>query len=1028
MTDKRQLALEAIYEYSIQIQTLDLATGDMDIVKPAEGEMAEFCHPLHSMYEYVLAENSPEGVTEEAVAFAKRETTHILKHMRLRIAAGRRSSQKRVRCEVDGVVRWMNILMHVPRAYAEETPLVILFWTPAEYATNTYEDALQMLERSFCHVAKVNLTEDQFDNIQCDDDETKFLGFHYTTAIHRMVDEGFIVLEDVEKFSQTMNVEHLREHFHQSKEGVFLSVQRKIHGEYRWVSLEIFPSRDYLEENQIVIIFVRDIHEQQQRYLDRQRQMEYFAYVDSLSGCANRAGYNQLCENYTQQMAPHTVGVIFSDINGLKYVNDTYGHKKGDEYLCLYASKVMEFYGRDHCFRISGDEFVIVLEHLTKEHFVEETGKLADFLSEQPSPMAAVGIAWVDSPRGIEEVERVAEQRMYQDKRDYYKRFFGIESDERVSDEGISVDVEEILREHHAIEENSEVFIDKSGLSNRVFDVFSATSKRGYLFLCNRQTNVSRWSQKALRDFDMPGEYIKDAETHWAKNIHPDDREGYWDGVHAVLEGKVDELNLTYRAKTKKGDYVICSCECAMIHGEGDEPDYFAGTIINYGIADDVDNTTHLATKSAFLRRLEELAVEERSKMVMMVMLDSFSSLNILYGFRFGDEVLRTFAAQLQNMIGTTGEVYHLDGASFGICIYDMDEEGAKELYEQIRAMAHRNRNICGRHIVLHTIASATVFGYAGAAADRIASNLGFAIDISRTARHGDVVFYDRERHVHEFGHRTAIGAIYQSILTDFRGFFLCYQPIVSAATGKIIGAEALVRWQNEKYGFMPPDAFIPFIERNACVYEMGKWVIRQALRDAAQTSTFIPDFIININIAAPQLERKEFRQDVLDALAECVYPPERLCLELTERCRELDMAFLREEIEFFRAQGIRIAMDDFGTGNASLQLVLELPLDEVKIDRKFVRDIQEKEINQVLVATIVGGARAIHADICIEGIEDSLLEEYLRRYRPTYYQGYLYSKPVPKEDFLALISHSESYIIRRRVREGARVRTEDSV
>ena len=126
-------------------------------------------------------------------------------------------------------------------------------------------------------------------------------------------------------------------------------------------------------------------------------------------------------------------------------------------------------------------------------------------------------------------------------------------------------------------------------------------------------------------------------------------------------------------------------------------------------------------------------------------------------------------------------------------------------------------------------------------------------------------------------------------------------------------------------------------LSRTPVFFELGNWVIWQALQDATEIRRIIPDFIINVNIAAPQLERPDFHYEVLNALHDTGYPPQNLCLELTERCRELDTNFLRNEIEFFRSQGIRVAMDDFGTGNASLQLILELPLDEIKIDRSFL-------------------------------------------------------------------------------------------
>lgn len=414
---------------------------------------------------------------------------------------------------------------------------------------------------------------------------------------------------------------------------------------------------------------------------------------------------------------------------------------------------------------------------------------------------------------------------------------------------------------------------------------------------------------------------------------------------------------------------------------------------------------THLSSKSAFLERLEEMTEEDRSTTVMMLVIDKLSSINTLYGYRFGDEVLRFFGAELQKIVGERGTVYHMDTSMYGVCMHDMDRAQTKLLYEAIRAMAYRGFDIGDKHVTCRVLGSAAIFGNAHGEADRITANLGYAIGQSMTIYHGDIVFYNMEKHKHEFGDRDMIGTIYQQIMTDFSGFSLYYQPIVDARNNRIIGAEALIRWQDDKYGFVSPDRFIPFIEQNACIFELGNWVIWQALQDATEIRRIIPDFIINVNIAAPQLERPDFHYEVLNALHDTGYPPQNLCLELTERCRELDTNFLRNEIEFFRSQGIRVAMDDFGTGNASLQLILELPLDEIKIDRSFVQNIQNHPMNQIIVSAIADGARTIHADICIEGIEDQALELYLQQYHPTYYQGYYYSKPVAKGDFLSLIS-----------------------
>lgn len=130
--------------------------------------------------------------------------------------------------------------------------------------------------------------------------------------------------------------------------------------------------------------------------------------------------------------------------------------------------------------------------------------------------------------------------------------------------------------------------------------------------------------------------------------------------------------------------------------------------------------------------------------------------------------------------------------------------------------------------------------------------------------------------------------------------------------------------------------------------------------------------------------------------------------MELTERCRELDVNFLKQEIDFFKSKGIKVAMDDFGTGNASLALALDLPVDELKIDMSFVRGIQEKPVKQAMVQSIVSFAQNTKKETCIEGVEDKVLLDYLKKYHATWHQGYYYSRPIPFNEFKTLLHDSE--------------------
>ena len=248
------------------------------------------------------------------------------------------------------------------------------------------------------------------------------------------------------------------------------------------------------------------------------------------------------------------------------------------------------------------------------------------------------------------------------------------------------------------------------------------------------------------------------------------------------------------------------------------------------------------------------------------------------------------------------------------------------------------------------------------------------------------------------------IGAIHQSAINDCDGFYLCYQPVVDAQTGKIAGAEALLRWKKEPYGNVSPGLFIQWLEEEPYFYELGNWILRQALKDAKKIKEMIPEFVLNVNVSSTQLLHPEFREAVLDALEENEYSPSDLCLELTERCRNLNLVFLHEEVLYFQSKGIKMAIDDFGTGSASLNILLEVPVDEVKLDMSFVRGIQNKPLNQAVVGAIIQCTKQIGIMTCVEGVEDKELMEYLERYHATFYQGYYFARPLPLEEFMELV------------------------
>ena len=206
----------------------------------------------------------------------------------------------------------------------------------------------------------------------------------------------------------------------------------------------------------------------------------------------------------------------------------------------------------------------------------------------------------------------------------------------------------------------------------------------------------------------------------------------------------------------------------------------------------------------------------------------------------------------------------------------------------------------------------------------------------------------------------------------------MCYQPFVSTITGKIIGAEALLRWRSPIYGEVSPGRFVPYLESHPCFYDLSIWVLRRAVQDIKEIVKDNPDFFINVNISYKQLERPEFTQEVTNIITELEFPAKNLQLEITERCRNLDLIYLKKQLTYFREQGIKIALDDYGTGNSTINFLCELPLTSVKVDQTFILNILSKGSNQVVVDSTVQCAKRLGLNVCLEGIETQEIKDYI--------------------------------------------------
>ena len=555
------------------------------------------------------------------------------------------------------------------------------------------------------------------------------------------------------------------------------------------------------------------------------------------------------------------------------------------------------------------------------------------------------------------------------------------------------------------MDENEKKFwSDMDGIFPELVKQMASLAKKSYYSITNLKIGITWWSESTLEYFGLEQNYTAIGKEKTKRELHPDDVETFKYCFGRRVEG--NDLDKSWEYRVKDGDkYNRFNAMSRMISDNEGKPLLLITRFVNYGLSDEVDTVTGLRTEAVLTRQLDEYISEGRRGALLKVNLDQFSHISVMYGAAFGDKVLNCVAQLLINILHDNSNVYKLSGVKFVLALGDIPRKKLREIYEKIEDAMENNVEVEGRKIPLRISAGAVYIESYMTDSNAVRSRLTYAVNHSRYEHHGELVVFNDEMGGKDNQHQfELIALIHQCATSDFDGFKLFYQPIADTKNGTIRGMEALIRWEKEPYGIISPGIFMEWLEEDPCIFDLGNWILRTALNDIKKVRDELPGCFVNVNVSAAQLERREFRQSVMNILSETGARPEELCLELTERCRDLDVDFLKGEVDFFHSKGIKIALDDFGTGNSSLSLALELPFDELKVDMSFIRDIKDKPQNQAMVQSIIDYAKRTKTETCIEGIENREVDDYIKKFGATRHQGYYYSKPVPIESIEKLI------------------------
>jgi diguanylate cyclase (GGDEF)-like protein len=418
------------------------------------------------------------------------------------------------------------------------------------------------------------------------------------------------------------------------------------------------------------------------------------------------------------------------------------------------------------------------------------------------------------------------------------------------------------------------------------------------------------------------------------------------------------------------------------------------------------DSLTGLGNRRLFLNRLGEAlgrAGDDPSVAVLYLDLDGFKFVNDSLGHDVGDQLLRAVAARLQGVVRPGDTAARLGGDEFAIvCERVTDLGAARVLAERTRSVLSGPFRVAGREIFATASVGVSV-GSSSARPSRLVENADAAMYQAKARGRARVELYDDDLRARAQSRMQLETALRHALARQ--EFSLHYQPVIETSTGKLTALEALLRWTSEDLGSVPPDTFIPVAEETGMIGEIGEWVIGEACRQYAAWRTTNRDMpVIAVNVSPRQLADTSLIETITHALAKYDAPVEALRLEITETALTGLVAENGVLAEISRL-GLRVSVDDFGTGHSSLARLRGMSVQELKIDRSFIDGLGTEPGDSAIVAAIVRMAAELSLDVVAEGVETETQLRELRRIDCPHVQGYLYARPAPAHAFEGLIT-----------------------
>lgn len=737
----------------------------------------------------------------------------------------------------------------------------------------------------------------------------------------------------------------------------------------------------------------RIVHMQQSVDITDTIELNKQAKMDDLCGMLNRrAGKERLREALKEaKQKQKALQVVLLDVDHLKETNDIYGHKEGDFLLKELSNKLkQQLIDPEFMFRLSGDEFVIVSSNKDDKEMakfmlecLEKAKQLKMHCQKEYEFSFCFGIYSVHGEHTLDvnDIIAKADEQMYEQKLRFRKT--------RMAE----------LNENpfrHSTAESEDFEYD----STQLYDALMKSTD-DFIYICNMKTGVFRYSPAQVQLLNLPSQIIADPLPVWKQIVHPQDWDRFYRSNMEIGENQKDYHSVEFRAKTCHGEYIWLKCRGQLMRDSYGEPSMFAGIMTQLDRLNKIDALTHLFNRhelnKAGREKIKDKAVDSLALMILDI--DDFKNVNELYDRSFGDKVLKSTAQMIQSNLPGNASLYKLDNDQMGVLIENCQIEDIHNLYQTIQKQLLRQQLQEHYDCQIQISAGCAMAPIDANEFEELYTYADYAMQNAKANGKNQLCMFDPSISKNKERALEILRNLRESVRNHFQNFNLVFQPQMDAKTIKTIGVEALLRWHCDSLGTVSPMEFIPILEANALMSDVGAWVLRTAIQKGKEWIRLDPKFTISVNVSALQVLNGEFAKRVKRILEEEAFPAQNLILELTESNTISNMRLFEKEFDQLKQMGIRLAMDDFGTGYSSLENLKHGVANVVKIDRAFVKDIQKSQFDTVLISFIIAICHSVDIAVCLEGIETKKEWQLVESMGLDCYQGYLFGKPMTTDD-----------------------------